>query len=275
MKFELKPYHRDIPDKSLIADLKQTSKRLGSNTITAVQYDRHGRYCAHTIIRRFGTWNEALKKAQLQISNYYNIPIEQLFGNLQRIWTKVGRQPTFRDMCPPQSRYSLATYAHRFGTWRKALQAFIAAMSTHHPAQPEVNAKTPHSHPAPALRPHKTSRTPNWRLRFRVMQRDNFRCVACGQSPAKDPRIRLHIDHIVSWHHGGETTYENLQTLCHICNIGKSHLTADCSQVTSPDAEKLIKNEKAALNRLTTKRTIRKRKKTATVRRNRKEQPTP
>lgn len=59
------------------------------------------------------------------------------------------------------------------------------------------------------------------KLRYQVLKRDNFKCCACGASPAKDPSIELHIDHIIPFSKGGETTLENLQTLCSRCNIGK------------------------------------------------------
>ncbi len=71
---------------------------------------------------------------------------------------------------------------------------------------------------------HKTSRSINWRLRFIVMRRDNFKCKNCGRSPAIDSSIVLHVDHVKAWTNGGETFLENLQTLCSKCNIGKSDL---------------------------------------------------
>ena len=66
------------------------------------------------------------------------------------------------------------------------------------------------------------SRKISTKLRYEVLKRDNFKCCACGASPAKDPSVELHVDHIVPWSKGGETTLENLQTLCSKCNIGKS-----------------------------------------------------
>ena len=60
------------------------------------------------------------------------------------------------------------------------------------------------------------------KLRYQVLKRDNFKCCACGASPAKDPSVELHIDHIIPWSKGGESTLEDLQTLCSKCNIGKS-----------------------------------------------------
>ena len=68
---------------------------------------------------------------------------------------------------------------------------------------------------------HRTSRDPSMKLRFEILKRDNFKCCACGSSPAKDPAVELHIDHITPWSKGGETIEENLQILCSICNFGK------------------------------------------------------
>ena len=67
-----------------------------------------------------------------------------------------------------------------------------------------------------------TSRKISDKLRYQVLKRDNFKCCACGASPAKDPSVELHIDHIIPWSKGGETTIDNLQTLCSKCNLGKS-----------------------------------------------------
>ena len=51
------------------------------------------------------------------------------------------------------------------------------------------------------------------------LKQHDFKCCACGVSPAKDPSVVLHIDRIVPWSKGGETVMENLQTLCSKCNF--------------------------------------------------------
>lgn len=68
------------------------------------------------------------------------------------------------------------------------------------------------------------SRDPSTRLRFEVLYRDRFTCRFCGASPTKDPSVTLHVDHIIPWSKGGETSLNNLQTLCSKCNLGKSDL---------------------------------------------------
>ena len=58
---------------------------------------------------------------------------------------------------------------------------------------------------------HKTKRSINWRLRFLVMRRDNFKCKNCGRSPSTYPSTILHVDHVKAWVNGGETVLENLR----------------------------------------------------------------
>jgi 5-methylcytosine-specific restriction endonuclease McrA len=59
------------------------------------------------------------------------------------------------------------------------------------------------------------------RLRYQILQRDGFRCQACGRSPAVH-EVVLHVDHIVPVVKGGTNDPSNLQALCADCNLGKS-----------------------------------------------------
>lgn len=72
-------------------------------------------------------------------------------------------------------------------------------------------------------------------LRFRVFQRDGFRCRYCGVSI--ESGTILHADHVVPESKGGPTTLENLVTACIDCNLGKSdRLLVDAGTFMS-DAE--------------------------------------
>lgn len=61
-------------------------------------------------------------------------------------------------------------------------------------------------------------------IRWQVFQRDNWKCVGCGRGSHDD--VILHVDHITPRSKGGKDTIDNYQTLCHICNIGKSNRDA-------------------------------------------------
>ena len=57
------------------------------------------------------------------------------------------------------------------------------------------------------------------RLRFAVLQRDDFRCQYCGARGAQSP---LEVDHILAVSRGGTNHEDNLLTACWACNNGKS-----------------------------------------------------
>jgi hypothetical protein len=57
-------------------------------------------------------------------------------------------------------------------------------------------------------------KVPAWLRRF-IFKRDSHRCRQCGATD------RLAIDHMFPVSLGGETTVENLQTLCGSCNSRK------------------------------------------------------
>lgn len=52
-------------------------------------------------------------------------------------------------------------------------------------------------------------------LAKRVFERDAYRCVTCGD------HHDLTCDHVIAESKGGETTFENLQTMCRQCNCRK------------------------------------------------------
>jgi 5-methylcytosine-specific restriction endonuclease McrA len=222
MKFELEEYHRGVTDEELITELQRVALELNKHALTRVENDERGKYGTTTYVRRFGSWFNALERAGLQKTRTpMNLPEEELYKNLEEVWIKLGRQPRYQEIQRPLSKYHVATYEHRFGTWRKALENFVAYINNEESTASEETIKNVEIEPSTR---HKTSRTINWRLRFVVMRRDNFKCKNCGRSPATDPTIILHVDHIKAWANGGETVLENLQTLCSKCNIGKSNL---------------------------------------------------
>lgn len=217
MSFELEPQHRNVPDADLLADIQRVAVEVGDGKLTWAAYSRAGLFGAETIRKRFGSWNAALKAAGLSAGKRWRVPDVELFENLAELWTRLGRQPRRAELGRAGSRFSGSVYEQRFRSWSKALEAFVAFANANEPSvQGAVQRSGP---PSPA-----TSRQPSLRLRFKVMRRDGFRCSQCGASPAKEVGVELHVDHTVPWSKGGDTTLENLTTLCSKCNLGKSDL---------------------------------------------------
>lgn len=222
MKFELEEFHYNISEEEMIADVGRVAERLKKNSVTMDEYKEFGKYSPSTLTRKMGSWFKILKKANMEMNRSpINISEEELFKNLEEVWIKLGKQPGWIETRKPLSKYSADTYANRFGSWRKALEKFVAYINNEENISSEEAIQKLKIEPSTR---HKTKRNINWRLRFVVMRRDNFKCKKCGRSPATDPQIILHVDHKKAWANGGETVLENLETLCSKCNIGKSNL---------------------------------------------------
>lgn len=215
MEYILVEHHRNVSDEELIKDLKEVALKLGKDKVTQREYKTLGKYGRRTLITRFGSWNKSLEKAGLSTTARMNIPEEELFQNLADLWQHFGRQPKFHEVKQPLSKFSVSPYANRFGSWYNALKAFIATMNGDIIETKQTNnEKNATNNP----------RSINYRTRFKVMQRDDFKCQICGASPAMQAGVLLHVDHIVPVAKGGQATMDNLQTLCQKCNLGKSDL---------------------------------------------------
>ena len=224
---------QNVADVDYIQDIQCVAKRLGKNSVTMAEYNDSGKYSASAVADRFGTWLKALTIAGLQKTRNIGITEDEYFRNLENVWRTLGRQPSGPDMRKPLSLYSVDAYVDRFGTWRKALEAFVnyinqepvTASSDESQTSDVTTAVSQTSQPSQVSK--KSARNISWRLRFLVMRRDGFRCRNCGRSPANEPGVVLHVDHKNAWSKGGPTDYENLQTLCSVCNIGKSDLDSE------------------------------------------------
>ena len=217
MHFEYIEKNKRVSDAELINDIKAVALQLNKDSLSIAEYSKFGSFDPSTPSRRFGTWNAALNCAGLKPRNSFHNE-QELLDNLYSVWIKKGEQPTRDDMDNHGLSFiSSGSYLRRYGSWSKALIAFIEYMN-------ESDALD-NKEASVAKTIRRTPHDINLRLRFNVIKRDHFKCCVCGASPSKDPSVVLHVDHIIPYSKGGETVIENLQTLCSKCNLGKGNLT--------------------------------------------------
>jgi hypothetical protein len=218
MKFKLSIRYRKLSDEALLDDIRITARRLRKKRLTNIEYRAHGKFCDATIHNRFGSWNNAVTAAGLEVSVNKKISTEMLHENIRDMWVKLGRQPNCMELKRPLSKHSYSSYQKRFGSWCNALEAFEKYINSpkakryKHAAGPEPVKRKPR---------RRTKRRMTYFLRYKVLKRDSHSCRSCGRSPANERGVKLHIDHIKPWSKGGETVMENLQVLCEVCNLGK------------------------------------------------------
>lgn len=250
---------RAMSNDDILAQIRAISERLGKASLSGADIVANSAITQSQLFRRFGSVSAALRQAGVeQVSHGRRHTEDEVFENLLKVWTHYGRPPTVSEMDKPPSTVGKYTYIHRYGGWRKALKAFVERANSDADVNPAPDPDQDSSvladpiNPTEGLttstagtsRPHSPRRIathdsvtrrvrtninpaerrgPNIGLRFKVLQRDRFRCQLCGQSPASDLSCKLHVDHIIPFSKGGKTIFENLQTLCSNCNVGKSN----------------------------------------------------
>ena len=226
MKFKLETYNRNTSEEELISDIKRVADILKKNTVTMSEYEENGKYHPSTLTRKYGSWFKVLEVANLEASrSKLNISEEELFKNIESVWISLGRQPKYTEFKKPLSKYSAGTYENRFGSFGKALEAFVDYINNENGSESvnDFNETDEQISKVNVVIKHKTKREISERMRFRILLRDGFSCRKCGKSPMKEIGVELHVDHILPWSKGGETVEENLETKCLKCNLGKGN----------------------------------------------------
>lgn len=218
---------KGLTDEALLSELQRVASELHRTTFTRAEFNERSNVSYTVVFRRFGNWRKALERAGLSVSPVgRRYSDDECFENLLRVWTQLGRPPQYKEMAGPESIVGPKAYVKRWGTWNKALHAFVervnsdvdtSSLIVSSSSPPEnVGNRVIRSRVSPA-----DAHEIRLGLRYTVLKRDHFRCVVCGSSPATKHDCLLHVDHIVPWSKGGKTVVENLRTLCDQCNLGK------------------------------------------------------
>lgn len=219
--------YRDGTRKRSKSELLQELQRVASTqdlkSLTVKQFEQHSNLTIGPYFRAFGSWLNALKEAGLQpVSKGKRYSDEECFENLLSVWSHYGRQPKHKEMNLPPSEVGPRAYVTRWGSWTKALYAFVDQVENEEPSESSVEPQTNTSvQPKEYKGIQLDRRDIPLGMRYKILVRDKFRCVICGRSPATHLQISLHVDHIHPWSKGGATSIENLRVLCNECNLGK------------------------------------------------------
>jgi hypothetical protein len=215
-----------IGPEEVIAELKRASLQMGKTSFTREEFNSCAGISDFTVCRNFGTWHKAMQAAGLStkpLGKRYTD--DECFENLLTVWTHYGRAPFNREMSMPPSQVGMKAYTRRFGTWIKTLEAFIERVNSDSEVERNTSpepASAPPANPGPAESDQRNIRLG---LRYFILNRDKFRCITCGRSPATHLGLVLHVDHIVPFSKGGKIVAENLRSLCEDCNLGKGART--------------------------------------------------
>ena len=134
----------------------------------------------------------------------------------------VSRPPDRKELPAMQERFLLTTYQAKkyLAAYYRGSGNYLAELPTHNGVDEKIGIELEHPYrfflvrelrEKPAYSKKKISSS----LRWKVYERDGFKCVKCGVQ--KD----LTLDHVIPESKGGLSTFENLQTMCKSHNSSK------------------------------------------------------
>jgi hypothetical protein len=113
---------RRYTDDQIVAEMLACAERLGrSPTMREFNADPSVSVHPQTVIDRFGTWNEAKRRAGLVPRRFATRA--DLIRQLRELGDELGRVPTAKDLDPRRKRLpSKSLYWHTFGSFAQALR---------------------------------------------------------------------------------------------------------------------------------------------------------
>jgi len=217
-----------VSNDAMIASLQEYYGKVG-RPFTTNEYDAwDGKICgSQAISRRFGSWRKALIEIGINRGvQAHTYTVEELLDNLDMIWRELGYPPGKRKMSERGYGISERPYINRWGSLK------VACLKLKEYKEGKISEEELFNLAGPERR----RRLISYKSRYEILTRDKYRCLKCGKSASDG--IRLEVDHKIPFSKGGSDTIDNLQTICHVCNSGKSNRFADEDAAQQGDAPK-------------------------------------
>jgi hypothetical protein len=141
MKFELDNLD-SYDDASILSEIRRVGEVVGDRRLTRRLFDSHSKVSSSTVVRRFGSWEQALRGAGL--SSHYSgrtvsermrtqqarsLSNDELLAELRRVSALNSQGVITRAIFDQQAICNSAALEDRFGSWGKAVSLAGAVLS--------------------------------------------------------------------------------------------------------------------------------------------------
>lgn len=113
----------------VVADLARVAKLRGRNTVTHREYAEDGEFTVNWVLRKCGSWNEAMSKAGC-VTTYRRWTSDDCLRGIKAVWDHHGRQPnyqSYKSMAPGLGHPGITAVESHMGGWKAAIMAFKAS----------------------------------------------------------------------------------------------------------------------------------------------------
>jgi hypothetical protein len=205
-KFDLNAKKVRISNSELLISLQKYAEKVNNQYFSTIEFNKWNEKVAgaETICNRFGSWNKALKIIGIEGGRERRYSPDELIENLENIWKEIGYPPGKRQLAKYGRKISESPYKKIWGSVGIACERLARFHDGKISKDDLLNGDSEKN----------TRETIPLSIRWKILKKDNYTCVKCGQSPAKNNDVELEIDHKMPVAKGGTNDIENLQTLC-------------------------------------------------------------
>jgi len=120
-----------LSDEEIIGELKEVAKHYDFVKFTRHEFDKISRNCKGTaVISRFGSWEEALAKTELELKESpkkprHFISENELMVEMARVFEILGYRPSKTEWEVLKPKFSYTTYKTRYKGWVNAWRHFF------------------------------------------------------------------------------------------------------------------------------------------------------
>jgi hypothetical protein len=116
-----------ISEEECISELQRVSKILGRSALSSKEFSQHARFTHHPVIERFGSWQNALAQAGLELCEQSKREIllspKECIQEMQRVAHLLQQSYLTTDQFDANAQFSSYRVVRVFGRWHKALAA--------------------------------------------------------------------------------------------------------------------------------------------------------
>lgn len=115
-----------VSEEECISELHRVSKVLGRKALSSKEFSQHARFTSKPVIERFGSWQNAIARAGLELCEQSKREIQLSEGEcvqeLQRVANLLGTTSLSRDTFNTHTRFSAYRVSRACGGWVAALK---------------------------------------------------------------------------------------------------------------------------------------------------------
>ncbi|MEI8202801.1 MAG: hypothetical protein WCH34_07295 [Bacteroidota bacterium] len=110
--------YNSATDEEILNDLERVNKITGYKHFNIFKYAKEGSYTINLIINRFGTWQKAIKSANIGPNDeILQVSDEELLEDIRRVRDLIGCGYCSRLNYSENGKYKIKLFIARFGTW--------------------------------------------------------------------------------------------------------------------------------------------------------------